>query len=98
MATALGLESGRYIPKGGRPDLLSPQGVSFHWIAWRGSEMRSAILIFDVLQLVIGKPGEISLPLACGGPCIESLLRAHSSVIGMRRETIEAGTKSQRFK
>lgn len=45
MATVFGLASGRYIPKGGRPDLLSPQGVSFHWTAWRGSEMRSAILI-----------------------------------------------------
>lgn len=52
---------------------------------------------FDVLQLAVGKPGEISLQLVCGGPRIEGLLRAHSSVIGMCREIIEAGTKSEQI-
>lgn len=97
MATVSGLASGRYIPNGGRPDFLSPQGVSFHWIAWRGSEMRSAILIltyYDWLSENLERsPFNWSVV-----DHIERLLRAHSLVIGMRRETIEAGIKSQRFK
>lgn len=98
MATVFGLASGRYIPKGGRPDLLSPQGVFFPLDSMERVGNAFSHPDFDVLRLVVRKPGETSLQLVCGGPCIESLLRAHSSVIGMCRETIEAGTKSQRFK
>jgi len=45
MGTVFGLASGRYIPKGGRPDLLSPPGHFFPPDSMERPEMRSATQI-----------------------------------------------------
>lgn len=94
ITTVFGLANGRYIPKGGRLDLPSPQAVLYHWIVWTRTGNAFSHPNFHVPRLAVGKPGEISLQLVHGGPCRvsrEGHLRAHSSRIGMHKESLRLG-------